>query len=244
MFIKMKQIFIILSFCILNISIIAQNFNTSVFGGANISLYSSFDNKITYDIPVSKNKIGFGFSFGIRENISISKRFCITSEIIFSNISASFISSAYVSAIPEIHGIAQNNLRINYLELPVYIKLDDNIKDNHNFIYYIGIGFNYVIQAHRKSDIISFDMNNPEDKQTIMNFNENINLKTGNNNKIGNFFILGLGKKFPFKNNSLFIEIRYKQDINKWIYPAMNYQYSKDIKIKNHSLLFLLGFNL
>ena len=240
----MKKLFFILLFCILNISIFAQNFNTSVFGSANISLFSSFDNKITYDIPVSKNKIGFGFSFGIRENISISKRFWIASEIIYSNISASFTSSAYVSPIPEIHGIAQNNLRIHYIELPVYIKLDENIKDNNNFFYYIGIGFNYVIQAHRKSDIISFDMNNPEDKQTIMNFNENINLKTGNNNKIGNFFILGLGKIFPFKNNSLFIEIRYKQDINKWIYPAMNYQYSKDLKIKNHSLLFLLGYNL
>ncbi|NOX45439.1 MAG: hypothetical protein GXO89_00495 [Chlorobi bacterium] len=128
------------------------------------------------------------------------------------------------------------------MEIPLYLKLKTN-KENYTW-FTGGLGVSWLFSAHRKVSNVVRILN--KDTPNITEIaNEQFMLRNNKSNQIGTFYQIGGGQIFRIKQIKFFAEFSFRQDINEWIYKAIEtpsgiYEYP----IKRQSLRLKIGMYL
>jgi hypothetical protein len=215
---------------------IAQKFKTSVTLSSGISWYN-FNHS-----EVNNKKIGFGYAGTIREEYYFQKPLSLGMELSYLNTNGSFDSpTPSVNAIPEIHSIFQHSLSIHSFDIPIFLRLRTNNEMTKGIYFYCGIGINYIFQTNRTIDIMTTYDYSPDKKDISTVTKGTTTLKKQNNIPIGTIGLFGFGKYFLIKNRIFLCEVKYKYDLNNWIYPTVNDPVNSKFNIKRRCLLLNLG---
>ena len=214
-----------------------QKFNTSLILSSGTSWYNSKNSE------VKNKKIGFCFSGLIREEYKFSKLISINVEIDYLNSFGSFENVYYINTIPEIHNNFKHNLSVQSFDIPIIFKLRTKIDKIKNIYLYTGIGVSYILKSNRTVYIVTTYDNSPDKKDIIQISKGNTSLINHSNENIGMFGLIGLGKTLLIKNKNFLFEIKYRFDLNDWIYSTVNDPVNNNFNIKRQGLLLSLGMS-
>lgn len=223
-----------------------QQFKTSVMVSPGISWYNSSNAEVGTDImaiKTIKNKgINFCFSGAIREEFYFSKVISLGIELSYLNINGNFESPNPLSqnSIPEIYDIYKHSLSIHSLEIPVLFKFRTKEAIDKGIYFNFGMGINYIIHSDRTVNRETGYMGTAP-TSIVSVTNGSVTLKTQHNNSIGTIGIFEIGKNIAIKNKILFCEVKYRFDLNNWLYPTVNDPVNSTFNIKRLCLLLNIG---
>ena len=225
----------------------AQGFKTSLLLSPGISWYRSNSNSSEIEKHTFQENKRLKFSFsggiGVREEYFFSKIFSLGMEFRYLYTNGLFYSYYSISNIPEIHSRFRHLLSVNSLDIPVFFRLRTKSEVTKGISFYFGTGLSWVMNADRDIVIESGHMGSPPTE--IMSVaNGSVKIKNENNNQIGTVGIVGIGKHFAIKNKTFFCEIKYRFDLNNWVYPTVGDPVNSSFDIKRRCLLLNLGITL
>jgi hypothetical protein len=187
---------------------------------------------------VKQDGIGFGFLATLRGEYRISSMASLGLDFSFSRTQASFQTPDYQNTIPEVIHYQRNVVCHYSFALPLVLKIEK--KDKPKALYcYTGVGLNYALFTSREVDVIQYPMQNPNSKQSTQVTNGSFTYL--NNQNLGAFMLIGIGKKMCLKNVNFFTEICFRQDHSSWAYPTWNDPVDRQFKIRAHTLSLGLG---
>lgn len=184
--------------------------------GANISFLQS-QHILSRTSSEKLDWPGLGFSASVTtETRFFSDITSIGFELGYLRTKASFHSNDFMGSIPEVTHYLKNNIMLNQLALPVYLKAAIGKEDNE-FYAFGGVGIKYLFLNRRQVDRVSFNMNSPDEKTVTPVLKGRFGFTNGKNT--GGLFLLGIGKNFALNESSISVELRYMQDLKTWNYP-------------------------
>ena len=215
----------------------AQGFKTSLLFSPGISRYNSTN------LDIRNRDMKFCFSGGIREEYFFERVFSLGLELEYLNISGSFISATppiNTIPIPEEYSHFKHIFSVNSIEIPLFFRLRTKGEVTKGISFYFGTGLSKVLNADRDITLESGYMGLPP-AEIIPVANGKVKIKNGNNNQLGTIGVLGVGKHFAIKNKTFFCEIKYRFDLNNWVYPTFGDPMNKSFDIKRRCLLLNVG---
>lgn len=238
---KVKKHFIIILLLISNFTI-AQELKTSVIISSGISLYSFKSSEAEMNNLIIKNRgSNFCFSAAIREEFYFPKLISLGLELNYLNTKGSFVSpTPPMNAIPENYSKYRHFLSVHSLDIPVFLRLRTNSKTIKEFSLYCGSGLTWITNAYRDVELVNGYMGYPP-TNIVPVAKGTVTLINDNNNQIGFFGILGIGKNFEINNKIFFCEAKYRFDFNKWTYSLLNNPVNSSFYIKRQGLLLNFG---
>lgn len=236
----MKTIFI--TFLLLPLFVQSQSLRYSAFLAPNFSIYTAKD--LTQTIKYWN----FGASSGYRIEYYLPKTLSFGSSVEYFLARAELYTPCYCGPYTADRTISLRNLISTHsIDVPVFLKLRTNKKENHFSYFQGGIGLSWLFNAHRKVEIETNFLGGPKDYIREQIANESFSLQNDNINGLGAFFQLGIGQSFQIKKLIFFTELSYREDINQWIYktvPSTPYDIIREYPIKRQSITLKLGLFL
>lgn len=207
-------------------SLLCQSYSHTFYGATNYTFYQSTNNK-AYPIkwnakrPVKKEDYaGFGASFGYRLEYQFPKILSIATGVGYFYTKAEFQTSCFFCGFHD-WKVHSNVISTHSFDVPITIKLRT---PNKNQTYLIGsIGVTNLSAANRNVSVQSPNTDGQiESVESVEIVDEPFFLKNGQNNSVGTYYEFGLGQLFHIKKLKILTEISYRNDLNNWIYYAVN----------------------
>ena len=179
--------------------------------------------------------IGFGTSCSFSIEYLINKKISLGLVPSYMYVFRHFQTSYNVINIPEFFSYKDHLVNSHGFQIPLLLKY--NIGDYYLFSQY---GLSYFFLSEYKIDIVSYHMNDPDNKNIEQLTHENYDLKT-ENSFFGHNASCGFGKKFRIRNFDFFTELKYRQDIADWSYQPKTDPDIGEIKFVTHVISLSIG---
>ncbi|MEI6091685.1 MAG: outer membrane beta-barrel protein [bacterium] len=223
----------------------SQSIQQSVYLAPNSSYYSS-SNTEAYPNGGMKpiNYWNFGTAVGYKIEYYLPKIFSLGTSVEYLLTRAELYTHGLGPYTADRTVAIRNLIATNNIDIPLYLKIRTNSKENRFTYIRGGIGLSWMFNAHRKvEEETNFDMHyfkNPIRKKIA---DESFVLKNENNTQFGTFFQIGIGHSFQLKKINLSAELSYRQDLNYWIYKTLDTPILgiQEFPIKRHSISLNLG---
>lgn len=235
----MKKLFLIIS--ILPILVEAQSLRYSAFIAPNFSIYTS---EVLFQQTKPAFKYwGFGASSSFIAEYYFPNFFSVGTSIEYLLTRAELYTPCYCVHTADKTVNIRNMIATQSMDVPVFIKLRTNKNVNHFTYLQSEFGISWLFYAHRNVEIESSFPGGSKSKYIREQIsNESFSLQNNNDNKLGTFFRFGIGQNFQLKQINFFTELSYRQDINSWLYNAVETPYGvKEFSIKRQSILLKIG---
>lgn len=222
----------------------SQPIQQSVFLAPNATYYSS-SNSSAYPLKGMKpiNYWNFGTAVGYKIEYYLPKILSVGTSVEYLLTRAELYTSCNCPyPLDRIFNI-RNLIATNNIDIPLYLKIRTNSKDNRFTYIQGGLGLSWMFNAHRiVEEETNHDLNyytNPIREKVA---DESFALKNENNTRVGTFFHVGIGHSFQIKKINLSAELSYRQDLNYWIYETLDTPIGiQEFPIKRHSISLNLG---
>jgi len=194
-------------------------FYTSAFGQIELGAYAGLDNSKLYGdkIPRTKYKSKIGFQLGASVDIPIS-------DLISLSIQPGYIKNGSKIQVPD---TVENEYKdsisfdINYLQLPIYIKIQSKSK---RLYFSSGLEILYGLSLKAENELQEIDI-------------------TQEMNRLNLSLAFGLGYKIPIRKSILYFEVRYAQGLINVAKPAPEDEYYLP-RVKLGGLKLVTGFQI
>ena len=170
-----------------------QNFETNL----TLSPLMTFKSNQT-----TENKLAFGFSGSVQEFYNLTDNFAIGSELSYSLENYKLTRDFEGISIPEATSYYESKLTINYIKIPLILRL----KTKSDWLVSLGYGLTYCIDYKTSVDYIYSDWFSKDESKTEIP-EKSVYLE----NDLNSYFSIGFGKAFIIKDLRLLTEIYYNK---------------------------------
>ena len=185
------------------------------------------------DLSTFKIKPKFGYNFNFIADINLNSNLALTTGLSFTQ--KGFKHTLYTEYTP--FKSAEMTSDINYLEIPIYIKIHTSLT-NVNFFYSVGPYFSYGLDGKVSTNIFEpVDSSYTVDIKWSNKFSNENNLpNTYGYTKIKRFDF-GIGNMVGVKYKQLFLTLDYRYSFNN-----IMWEYYLDEKMSNSTLSLSAGY--
>jgi hypothetical protein len=225
----------------------SQSFGHSVFIAPNATLYRSSSSE-AYSAP-SIHPIGYrsglGGSVGYRLEYHLPKTLSWGASLEYLLTRAKLYTSCDCIHTADRTVSVRNLISAQSMDLPIYLKLRTNHKEDRLTYFQGGMGLSWLLAAHRKVDLETNFLGGPGDYIREELSNESFSIFSSRGSRRGTFLQLGIGQHFRIKESRFFSELAYRQDINSWVYRAIETPAGvKVFPLQRQSISLKVGMNL
>lgn len=187
------------------------------------------------DLSTFRIKPIFGYNFNFIAEYKINPNLSLNSGLTFSQ--KGFKQSIRYFYSPEVDSTAEMTSKLNYLEIPIYLKFNTNLNKG-NFFYGIGPYFSYGFKGKVTTDITGRNYASYTDKIT---WSKNRYFKSDLVEEYGytniKSFDLGIGNLIGIKYNHLMLTVSYQYSLRN-----IMWEYYQDEKMSNSTLSLSVGY--
>ena len=187
--------------------------------------------------------LDFGVSSGFLTEYYFPKTFSVGSSLIYVLTRAKLYTPCNCVHPADRTVSIRNQILTHSIDVPVFLKIRTN-KNENSFTYLdVGVGLDWLFHAYRiVENEVNFLHTYPDPIRTEIT-KESFVIENSKKNPFGTFFQIGIGQTFQIKQDNLFAEVYYRQDINSWVYKTYETPDGiKEFPIKRQGIFFKIGY--